>query len=80
MNTNCNTFVILQSFAMTDNYYVFVEMPYYINAVKMLWKAITGKPTLEAMKFHPNEKVCLNIQITITCLLNFVDLVLHCST
>lgn len=42
---------------MTDNYYVFVEMPYYVHVVSLLWNLSVGKPLVDAMKFHPDEKV-----------------------
>ena len=44
---------------MTDNYYVFVEMPYYIHLFTMLWNLSVGKPGIDAMKFYPDEKVHL---------------------
>ena len=45
---------------MTDNYYVFVEMPYYFNMVTVMWNLSRGKPLVDAMKFYPDEKVQYN--------------------
>ena len=45
------------SFGMTENYFVFVEIPYYMNLTKLLSNVTIGKPVLDAMKVYPNEQV-----------------------
>lgn len=45
------------SFAMTKNFFVFIEIPYCLHVVKMLWAYATGKPVVSAFNFHPDEKV-----------------------
>ena len=64
--------LVFFSFGMTEHYFVFVEIPYYVNATKMLWNLTSGKAVLDAMKVYPNEQVAyyitykLLLQLTIT--------------
>ena len=53
-----NTFIFYsQSFGMTQNYFVFVEIPYCVNVAKVVWNTSLGRPALDAFKFYSNEKV-----------------------
>ena len=49
--------ILNASFGMTEHYFVFVEIPYYVNLTKLFLNNIIGKPVLDAMKVYPNEQV-----------------------
>ena len=45
------------SFGMTENYYVYVEQPMYINILKILTKKLTGSAVDTAIDFYDNINV-----------------------
>ncbi|XP_068211309.1 carotenoid-cleaving dioxygenase, mitochondrial-like [Palaemon carinicauda] len=49
------------SFGITDNYFVFVEMPFVFNVKKFLFYHYFGKPMFGALDWFPNEKTKFRI-------------------
>lgn len=45
------------SFGMTENYFVFVEQPFFLSSAKFLMTNFQQKTLKSAMKWHPNERV-----------------------
>lgn len=45
------------SFGITENYFIFVEYPLVLNAIKLLSMNITQKPYDTSMEWDPSEKV-----------------------
>ena len=45
------------SFGMTENYYVYVEQPMYINILKILTKKLIGSAVDKAIEFYDNINV-----------------------
>ena len=45
------------SFGMTENYYVYVEQPMYINILKILTKKLIGSAVDTAIEFYDNINV-----------------------
>ncbi|KAJ8320150.1 hypothetical protein KUTeg_001737 [Tegillarca granosa] len=49
------------SFAVTENYYVFLEQPLCINIIKILTMKLRGISFSECINWYPNEKTLLHI-------------------
>ncbi|XP_033763808.1 LOW QUALITY PROTEIN: beta,beta-carotene 15,15'-dioxygenase-like [Pecten maximus] len=49
------------SFAVTENYYVFLEQPLVANVFKILTSRIRGKRLPDCLDYWPNEKVIFHI-------------------
>ena len=50
------------SFGMTENYFVFLEQPMYINVMKLLVNKLRGQPmTKDLFEYDSEEKVNANI-------------------
>ena len=47
------------SFGMTENYYVYIEQPMYINILKILAKKLSGSAVDTAIEFYDNINVGL---------------------
>ena len=45
------------SFAMTDNYFIFIEQPFKLDILKMATAYMRGVNWASCMKFHPEENV-----------------------
>ena len=51
------------SFGMTENYYVYVEQPMYINILKILTKKLTESAVDTAIDFYDNINVSIDLLI-----------------
>ncbi|XP_069113793.1 beta,beta-carotene 15,15'-dioxygenase-like isoform X2 [Argopecten irradians] len=49
------------SFAVTENYYVFIEQPLVINVLKILTAKLRGSKLSECLDFWPDEKVIFHV-------------------
>jgi len=49
----------LHSFAMTENYYVYMEQPMFINGLKILVQKLRGVPFADVMEWCPYVKVII---------------------
>ena len=49
----------LHSFAMTENYYVYMEQPMFINGLKILLQKLRGVPFADVMEWCPYVKVII---------------------
>ncbi len=45
------------SYAITQNYIVFLEQPLLVNGFKLMTCTPKGKPLKDCFEWHPNEKV-----------------------
>ena len=46
------------SFGMTENYFVFLEQPMYINVMKLLVNKLRGQPMIKGLfEYDSEEKV-----------------------
>ena len=45
------------SFGMTENYFVFLEQPMYINVMKHLVNKLRGQPMIKGLFEYDSEKV-----------------------
>lgn len=51
------------SFGMTENYYVYVEQPMYINILKILTMKLLGSTVDRALEFYDNINVRTELKI-----------------
>ena len=45
------------SFGMTENYFVFLEQPMYVNVMRLLVNKLCGQPMAKDIIKHDSEKV-----------------------
>ena len=50
------------SFGMTENYFVFLEQPMYVNVMKLLLNNLRGQPMAKDIIQHDNEEKVSNIE------------------
>ena len=49
------------SFGMTENYFVFLEQPMYINVMKLLVNKLRGQPMIEGLFEYDSEEKVNNV-------------------
>ncbi|XP_031425205.1 beta,beta-carotene 15,15'-dioxygenase [Clupea harengus] len=49
------------SFAMTDNYFIFIEQPFKLDILKMATAYMRGVNWASCMKFHPEENTLIHL-------------------
>ena len=52
---------LLFSFGMTENYFVFLEQPMYINVMRVLLNKLRGQPMANDIIQHDSEEKVSNI-------------------
>ena len=54
------------SFGMTENYFVFLEQPMYVNVMRGLVNNLRGEPTTKGLfKYDSEEKVNITLKKTL---------------
>ena len=67
-------FLTLDSFGLTENYYVFVEQPLCFRLHKAFFNQFKGEPFASALTFYPEEKVHVQYMYVGTFLMSLVPL------
>ena len=50
------------SFGMTENYFVFLEQPMYVNVMRLLLNNVCGKPMIKDVFEYDSEEKVNNIE------------------